>query len=204
MAACLLVGIASFMNEQPALSVTQMLWVNLIMDTFAALALASLPPNAEVMNEQPRESNATIITKPMAQFIFGVGIAFAVSMLGFFAYLLYLHNDGGSSLINSRISGNEISLYFSTFVFLQFWNLFNAKAFDSGHSAFYKMSESKVFFMVIAIIFIGQILIVQLGGKMFNVQPMTLVQWLKVIAFTSPVLIVGEIYHLLSRNNKIA
>lgn len=203
-AACLLVGIASFMNEQPALSVTQMLWVNLIMDTFAALALASLPPNAEVMNEQPRESNATIITKPMAQFIFGVGIAFAVSMLGFFAYLLYLHNDGGSSLINSRISGNEISLYFSTFVFLQFWNLFNAKAFDSGHSAFYKMSKSKVFFMVIAIIFIGQILIVQLGGKMFNVQPMTLVQWLKVIAFTSPVLIVGEIYHLLSRNNKIA
>lgn len=201
-AACLLVGICSFMSEQPALTVTQMLWVNLIMDTFAALALASLPPSQEVMNEKPRGSHASIITKKMARFIFGVGIAFSIAMLAFFAYLLYIHQDGGHSLLNSHISGNEISLYFSTFVFLQFWNLFNARAFDSGHSAFHNIKESKVFFAIIAIILVGQILIVQLGGKMFNVEPMTLEQWITVLLITSPVLIVGEAIHSLKRKEK--
>lgn len=200
-AACLLVGICSFLSEQPALTVTQMLWVNLIMDTFAALALASLPPSEEVMNDKPRGSHASIITKSMTRFIFGVGVTFSIVMLAFFTYLLFIHQDGGHSLISSHISGNEISLYFSVFVFLQFWNLFNAKAFDSGHSAFHNIKENKVFFAIVAVIFVGQILIVQFGGKMFNVEPMTPDQWLKVILLTCPVLLIGEALRALRRQH---
>lgn len=122
-------------------------------------------------------------------------------MLAFFTYLLFIHQDGGHSLISSHISGNEISLYFSVFVFLQFWNLFNAKAFDSGHSAFHNIKENKVFFAIVAVIFVGQILIVQFGGKMFNVEPMTPDQWLKVILLTCPVLLIGEALRALRRQH---
>ncbi len=201
-AACLLVGICSFMSEQPALTVTQMLWVNLIMDTFAALALASLPPSEDVMRDKPRTKGAPIITRPMAQFIFGVGLLFTVVMLALFAYLLYYRNDGGSSILSAHISPTEITMYFTTFVFLQFWNMFNAKAFDSGHTAFYKIRESKVFFTILAVIFVGQVLIVQLGGKMFNVVPLNLEQWVKIILITSPVMLVGLVWQLLRQHRQ--
>ena len=194
-AASLLVGICSFFSEQPALTVTQMLWVNLIMDTFAALALASLPPSKEVMLEKPRRNGEPIITKVMARFIFGVGLLFTIVMLGVFGYLLYFRNDGSGTLLSTHISPTEMTMYFTTFVFLQFWNLFNAKSFDSGHSAFHNMRESKVFFGIIAVIFIGQVLIVQFGGKMFNVVPMNLEQWVKIIVITMPVMLVGELWH---------
>ncbi len=198
-AASLLVGICSFFSEQPALTVTQMLWVNLIMDTFAALALASLPPSKEVMLEKPRRNGEPIITKVMARFIFGVGLLFTIVMLGVFGYLLYFRNDGSGTLLSTHISPTEMTMYFTTFVFLQFWNLFNAKSFDSGHSAFHNMRESKVFFGIIAVIFIGQVLIVQFGGKMFNVVPLNLEQWVKIIVITMPVMLVGELWHRLHR-----
>ncbi len=202
--ACLLVGICSFVSEQPPLSVTQMLWVNLIMDTFAALALASLPPSEDVMREKPRKSDASIITKSMGRFIFGVAIAFTLFMLTFFFYLIHFHTgEGGATMLNARISPDEVSLYFSTFVFLQFWNLFNAKSFDSGHSAFRNIKGSKIFFTVVAIIFVGQILIVECGGKMFNVAPMSIEQWLTVIVITSPVMLIGEAYHFLCSKKQI-
>ena len=203
-AASLLVGICSFFSEQPALTVTQMLWVNLIMDTFAALALASLPPSKEVMLEKPRRNGEPIITKVMARFIFGVGLLFTIVMLGVFGYLLYFRNDGSGTLLSTHISPTEMTMYFTTFVFLQFWNLFNAKSFDSGHSAFHNMRESKVFFGIIAVIFIGQVLIVQFGGKMFNVVPMNLEQWVKIIVITMPVMLVGELWHRLHRPSRTA
>lgn len=198
--ACLLVGICSFFSEQSPLSVTQMLWVNLIMDTFAALALASLPPSGDVMRDKPRASGSSIITRSMTCFFFGIGIVFTIVMILLFTYLMH-HNMGeGGSFISTAISPNEVAIYFSTFVFLQFWNLFNAKSFNSNHhSSFHDMRHSKIFFSILAVIFFGQIIIVQFGGPMFNVVPMTLEQWVMVILATSPVMIMGELYHAIMR-----
>ena len=194
LAACIVVGIGSFISEQPALTVTQMLWINLIMDTFAALALASLPPNEKVMHDKPRRDGDSIITRKMMKFIGGAGLLFAVLMLGMFCYLLFVNHspDEGRSLITSHIMPDEVAIYFTTFVFLQFWNMFNAKAFDSGHSAFHNIKDSKIFFSIAAIILVGQIVIVQVGYKMFQIEPLTLKQWLIIFFGTSPVMLIGE------------
>ncbi|MDO4510930.1 MAG: calcium-translocating P-type ATPase, PMCA-type [Bacteroidales bacterium] len=199
-AACMLVGIASFISEkQPALTVTQMLWVNLIMDTFAALALASLPPSEEVMRDKPRGNGANIITRGMTAFVLGFGVFFAVAMVGLFVYLLVnsVGDDGG--LLQSAISMDERTIFFTTFVFLQFWNLFNAKSFSSGHSAFHNIAGSRLFFSVALVILVGQFLIVEFGGVMFQVDPLPLSTILWCLLGTMPVMLVGEAYHLLKR-----
>ena len=198
--ACLVVAFCSFFStQQVPLTVTQMLWVNLIMDTFAALALASLPPNSIVMRRPPRQPGENIITPSMTWFIALVGGLFA-AIMGFLYYQL-LHNQAGP-LIHASFTRHEVSLYFTTFVFLQFWNLFNAKSFGSGHSAFHNIDGSKVFFAIVAVILIGQVLIVQYGGRMFDVEPLSISQWLWVIIGTSPVMLVGEIYHLFEPKTK--
>ncbi len=198
--ACLVVAFCSFFStQQVPLTVTQMLWVNLIMDTFAALALASLPPNSIVMRRPPRQPGENIITPSMMWFIALVGGLFA-AIMGFLYYQL-LHNQAGP-LIHASFTRHEVSLYFTTFVFLQFWNLFNAKSFGSGHSAFHNIDGSKVFFAIVAVILIGQVLIVQYGGRMFDVEPLSISQWLWVIIGTSPVMLVGEIYHLFEPKTK--
>ena len=146
------------------------------------------------MHDKPRRDGDSIITKKMLKFIGGSGIVFAVLMLGMFCYMLFMHHspDEGRSLISSHIMPDEMAIYFTTFVFLQFWNMFNAKAFDSGHSAFHNIRESKVFFSIAAIILVGQILIVQVGYKMFQIEPLTLKQWLLIFVGTSPVMLIGE------------
>ena len=197
--ACLVVALGSFMSKQPTLTVTQMLWVNLIMDTFAALALASLPPNFNVMKDMPRRATDSIITRPMTAFIAGCGLLFSAIMLGAFYFLLNHHSTSGASLHDMKIEPQEVSIYFTTFVFLQFWNLFNAKSFASGHSAFHNIKESKLFFATILVILVGQILIVQYGGSMFACVPMTIKQWLYIIGGTSVIMIAGELYHLVRR-----
>lgn len=198
--ACLVVAFCSFFStQQVPLTVTQMLWVNLIMDTFAALALASLPPNSIVMRRPPRKPDESIITPTMTWFIILVGGLFA-GIMGMLYYQL-LHNQAGP-LIHASISSHEVSIYFTTFVFLQFWNLFNAKSFGSGHSAFHNARDSKVFYAIIAVILVGQILIVQYGGLMFDVEPLALSEWVKIIGGTSLVMICGEIYHLFEPKTK--
>lgn len=202
-AACLLVGIASFISEkQPALTVTQMLWVNLIMDTFAALALASLPPSHEVMRDKPRGNKANIITRPMAAFVLGVGGVFAAAMIGLFVYLLVNNVGGGGGLLQSTISIEERTIFFTMFVFMQFWNLFNAKSFGSGHSAFHNMRASGLFFAVALAILVGQILIVEFGGIMFQVTPLPLSTILICLALTMPIMGIGEIYHFFNKRKK--
>ncbi|MCQ2290540.1 MAG: calcium-translocating P-type ATPase, PMCA-type [Muribaculaceae bacterium] len=197
-AACMLVGIASFVSEkQPALTVTQMLWVNLIMDTFAALALASLPPSEEVMHDKPRGNKANIITRSMAGFVFGFGASFAIAMIGLFVYLLANNNDGG--LLQSTISMEERTIFFTTFVFLQFWNMFNAKSYGSGHSAFHNIRGSRLFFTVAMIILVGQFLIVEYGGIMFQVTPLPLSTMLLCLFGTMPIMLMGELYHWLKK-----
>ncbi|MDE6287418.1 MAG: calcium-translocating P-type ATPase, PMCA-type, partial [Muribaculaceae bacterium] len=163
--ACLIVVIGAFTGTQSPLTVTQMLWVNLIMDTFAALALASLPPSPEVMNKPPRRSDAFIITRAMGTRIIGLGIFFTLILWGFLHYLRIHVGDSistwetgefFSSLFKPEahpLSEYDLTIFFCGFVFIQVWNLFNARAFMSGHSAFHDMIHSKVFFGVLATIF---------------------------------------------------
>ena len=191
-AACFIVMLGSLVGSSSPLTITQMLWVNLIMDTFAAGALASLPPSADVMKDRPRKSGANgdfIITKPMTMSIFFVAAIFvAVQLL-----VLYSFNADG------EFTAYEQSWFFTFFVMLQFWNMFNAKAFMTGRSAFKGMSGSGSFVLVAFIILIGQYLIVTFGGEMFNVTPLSLHSWIVIVAITSPVLLVGELIRVFKK-----
>lgn len=193
--ACLVVAICSFFSKQPALTVIQMLWVNLIMDTFAALALASLPPNSVLMRRRPRDSHASIITPAMKRFIMIFGFVFAVLMIGMFYAMVRTANHGPVVMrdVNPNVSPHEMGIFFSVFVFLQFWNLLNARTFATGKYAFNNMRDSKVFWAVAAVIFVGQIAIVQLCPMLFGCAPLTLSDWLWVILGTSPVFILGQV-----------
>lgn len=190
-AACIIVMLGSLLGTESPLTITQMLWVNLIMDTFAAGALASLPPSWSVMKDRPRKSGENgdfIITKSMAWNIFVVGGIFVLVQL---ALLVWWNKDG--------LTSYEQSEFFTFFVMLQFWNMFNAKAYMTGTSAFKGLFESYSFLLVCAVILIGQVLIVTFGGTMFNVEPLTLNSWLVIIASTSVVLWVGEVIRLFSK-----
>lgn len=207
-AASFIVLAGAFMGMQSPLTVTQMLWVNLIMDTFAAMALATLPPSYSVMEEKPRSRSAFIINKAMAWLIVGVGALFFFML---FALLWYFQHTDLDSLtqmwqvpflpVNKGLSPYELSMFFTIFVFLQFWNMFNAKAFAAGRSALHMKGCSEFVGIVIGI-FLGQIAIVQLGQEFFNVVPLKLVDWVIVIGGTSVVLWVGEICRLFGRNRK--
>lgn len=193
-AACIIVMLGSLMGAGSPLTITQMLWVNLIMDTFAAGALASLPPSMNVMKERPRKSGPNgdfIITKPMAINIFVVGALFVVVQL---ALLYFLNGDGGLTPL-------EQSKFFTFFVMLQFWNMFNAKAYMTGSSAFKGLFSNTTFLAVCAIIVIGQWIIVTFGGEMFNVVPLSFRSWLVIILSTSVVLWIGEIIRLFGKKS---
>ena len=206
-AACIIVLIGAFLGVESPLTVTQMLWVNLIMDTFAALALASLPPSNRVMNDKPRARGANIISSPMAKGIFGVGGFFVLLLFGF---IQYFKNEDITSLTEFSISdyarhffhfgapegslsAYELSLFFSIFVFLQFWNMFNAKAYRTGKSTFYSIGKSQGFILIATVFVIGQVFITTFGGQMFNVTPLKLTDWTIIIGATSLVLWTGEI-----------
>ncbi len=201
--ACLIVLIGAFMGTESPLTVTQMLWVNLIMDTFAAMALASLPPSDSVMNDKPRLRSAFIITKTMWRDIIGVGLAFTAIL---FAFLWYLEHTDVTSLTDAwrqplisrhGLQPYELSIFFTTFVFMQFWNMFNARAFESGESALH-LKHCRLFLFTMAMILAGQILIVQLGGAFFSVVPVRVSDWLIIIGATSLVFLIPELFRLLS------
>lgn len=210
-AACIIVLVGAFLGTDSPLTVTQMLWVNLIMDTFAALALASLPPSRQVMNDRPRKRSASIITRAMARRIFGLG-GFFVLLL--FALIQYFKHEDLTSLTDFSLSdaarhfvdfspgqfnAYELSVFFSIFVFLQFWNMFNAKAYQSHRSAFAGLGQCRNFLLIAGLIVLGQILITSLGGEMFRVVPLDVVTWLVIIVATSFVLWGGELSRLFSR-----
>ena len=187
--ACLIVFLGACFDTQSPLTVTQMLWVNLIMDTFAAMALASLPPAPQVMKFKPRNRSAFIISHPMRTFILGLGLAFTAVLM---VMLICYEKSGG-------LTAERLSIFFTVFVMLQFWNLFNAKAFMTGESALKNMRHSKEFLFIVLLVFFGQILIVQFGGRMFNVVPLSLTMWLTIIAATSPVFIIGELVRMIKK-----
>lgn len=201
-AACLTVLFGAFTGTESPLTVTQMLWVNLILDTFAAMALASLPPSPQVMNAKPRDRSAFIITSHMKRRIISTGGLFFLLMM----VLLYLfrHADVESLLqpwhldfsSSGHISPYELSLFFTLFVMLQFWNLFNARAFGTGRSAFH-IAHCDGFVFIALLILVGQYLIVTFGGTMFSVVPLKAADWGIVFAATSAVLWVGELRRLI-------
>lgn len=210
--ACLIVVIGAFTGAESPLTVTQMLWVNLIMDTFAALAFASLPPSMEVMKNKPRRSTDFILSRDMIYRILSTGILFMVILFGLMqcfrnndiksiSYLVEYPGTFFASMFdfggNGEFTPVELSMFFSVFVFFQIWNLFNAKAFKSGHTAFFNIKGSKVFFMVVVGIIIGQIAIVTFGGKMFSVVPLTLENWAYIFATTSLIMIVPAILKII-------
>jgi len=200
-AACLIVLCGAFMGMQSPLTVTQMLWVNIIMDTFAAMALASLPPSKNVMHDSPRQRKAFIINTSMWKSITGIGGMFFFILLVILYY--FEHTDltcltqTGSLPIgeNTGLTGYELSLFFTIFVFLQFWNMFNARAFATGRSALH-LKGCKGFVLIATMIFFGQIAIVELGGQFFNVEPLKLIDWTIIIGTTSLVLWIGEAVRL--------
>ncbi len=207
-AACLIVLAGAFMGTESPLTVTQMLWVNLIMDTFAAMALASLPPSESVMKDKPRDRRAFIIDKVMGWAIVATGVVFFALLL----VLLYIfqHADITSLTDLAHLSLNatdkhltpyELSMFFTIFVMLQFWNMFNARAFKTGRSAFH-FKGCNGFGLIALIIIIGQIFIVSVGGEMFNVTPIKPLDWAIIIASTSLVLWIGELFHLFARRAK--
>lgn len=184
----LVLGGAIIGTEMP-LTVTQILWVNLIMDTFAALALASLPPSREVMAEEPRKQTDFIISKPMAKGILLCSMLFFACSL---VLLFWCKNSG-----TAGIDIHELTIFFTVFVMLQLWNLFNAKSFGSNHSAFHRIYADRGMLLVLLLILVGQWLIVSFGGKMFRTVPLTWQEWGMIIAVTSLVLWIGELYRLL-------
>ena len=203
-AACFIVMFGAFMGMQSPLTVTQMLWVNLIMDTFAARALASLPPSQSVMRDKPRSRTAFIINRTMWRSIIGTGGFFFIILLGILYY--FQHTDLTSLTefmklpigANTGLSTYELSLFFTIFVFLQFWNMFNARAFETRRSALH-LKGCEWFMIIATLILGGQIMIVELGGNFFNVVPLRFSDWLIIIAATSLILWIPELFRQLKK-----
>lgn len=209
--ACIIVLIGAFLGTESPITVTQMLWVNLIMDTFAAMALASLPPDPKVMEDKPRKANEYIITKKMAIAIFGTGSIFVFLLFGLLQYFNYTDitrlsefnfSDFFSNIFNftkaeQHLSSYELCVFFTIFVMLQFWNMFNAKAFGTHISTFKDIIKNKTFLLVAGIILLGQYLIVTFGNGMFSVIPLSWNDWGIIIVSTSVVLWTREIFRLL-------
>ena len=167
-----------------------MLWVNLIMDTFAALALASLPPSRSVMREKPRKNSDFIITRPMIRSIVGVGIVFVAALLGMLAWF------------GQGITPYELSVFFTVFVMLQFWNMFNAKGFGSRSTVCTHMKGCSAFYGVLLLILVGQIAIVTWGGDVFRTVPITLRDWAIIVGGTSLVMWAGELSRWIKRRQR--
>ena len=194
--ALLSVLLGAFFGTSLPLTVTQMLWVNLIMDTFAAMALASISPSMDVMNEKPRKRSDFIITPAMRNNIFGVGIAFLAILMGM---LFYFKQLPGGVQADGEMSIRYLTIFFTVFVMLQFWNLFNASVFGTNHSIFKDAGHALGMLSVALIILVGQFIIVTFGGKVFRTEPLDGQTWLLIIAGTSVVLWVGEVFRLAKR-----
>lgn len=190
--ALLSVLLGAFFGSALPLTVTQMLWVNLIMDTFAAMALASISPSMDVMNEKPRKRTDFIISKAMQKNIFGTGICFLIVLMGLMAYM----NNSAAGM-----DVHNLTIFFTVFVMLQFWNLFNASVFGTNHSIFKDAGHALGMLSVALIILVGQFIIVTFGGKVFRTEALPLMDWLYIIGGTSIVLWIGEIWRGIKRMN---
>lgn len=190
-AACGLAALGPFIGCELPLTVTQMLWVNLIMDTFAALALATEPPSDDVMRQQPRDKNAFIISPSMWRWILVFGIAFIAALV---AYIKHITPGGAAPSVH------DVTVLFTGFVMLQFWNLFNARVYGTSHCFLKGLFKNMSFVAIALVILVGQILAVQFGGHIFRTEPLTLCEWFTIAAATLPVLIVGEVVRFIKKH----
>lgn len=212
-AACLIVAIGAFTGVQSPLTVTQMLWVNLIMDTFAAMALASLPPEENVMKDKPRNTNDNIISADMLRRVIIVGGLFVIFLLGMMHVLRCYDITSTSQMLSMFFHGEitwfgpvaeesvtpyESAVFFTVFVMMQFWNLFNAKAYLTRRSAFVNIHKCPSFLLILLVILGGQVLIVNVGGELFNLDSISFVDWINIIVGTSVVLVFGELFRLIN------
>lgn len=203
-AACFIVLVGAFMGTESPLTVTQMLWVNLIMDTFGAMALASLPPSQSVMKDKPRDRKAFILTKPMMKDILGVGGFFFLLLVVFLYVFQHTEITQMTDLLHCKLgeanglSPYEQTLLFSIFVWTHLWYMFNTRSFETGKS-FFQLKMSKEFFTIVAIIFIGQVVIVEGLYDFFNCTPMKLMDWVIIVVLSSLVLWARELWHLLTK-----
>ena len=203
-AARFIVLVGAFMGTESPLTVTQMLWVNLIMDTFGAMALASLPPSQSVMKDKPRDRKAFILTKPMMKDILGVGGFFFLLLVVFLYIFQHTEITQMTDLLHCKLgeanglSPYEQTLLFSIFVWTHLWYMFNTRSFETGKS-FFQLKMSKEFFTIVAIIFIGQIVIVEVLYDFFNCTPMKLIDWVIIVVLSSLVLWARELWHLLTK-----
>lgn len=225
--ACLIVLLGSFIGLDSPLTVTQMLWVNLIMDTYAAMALSSLPADKTVLYDKPRNPNSHIIDRQMIKRILGAGLLFFIVLAGLWQLLwhtnissvhdliswdslkLFITDFANMDKVKAHLSGYELGVFFSIFVMLQFWNLFNAKYFRTDRSLIQdiigafrrtekvRQSYSQGFIWIVLVILLGQILIVSFAGSMFNVAPLNAYDWGWILLITSPVLIIADIIRYL-------
>jgi Ca2+-transporting ATPase len=186
-------SLGSFLGTQLPLTVTQMLWVNLIMDTFASLALSSLPPSRSVMKDKPRKLGDFIITRPMYMHILATGLAFIIVLMGMLLY---------DKLTDGVMTDRDLTIFFTVFVMMQFWNLFNMPVFDTAAPFWKGLRHSYSLLLVAAVILVGQILIVQFGGKVFRTVPLDLYMWLKIVGLTSLILWVGEAVRFIQRKKR--
>ena len=205
--ACCVVTLGSFLGKQAPLSVTQMLWVNLIMDTFAALAMASLPATQRVMKARPRRKGEPIITRSMWYHIAETGITLALLLCGYLLYLKGTKPDGHFDFnyifeFSHAIDGKELTMFFTAFVFVQFWNMLNVKSFMSGHLALHKLRECSVFFVMWGLIFVGQVLISMYGGEFFKLVDINLTEVLAIAGITSIVAVLGQARYALALRRK--
>ena len=213
--ACLIVLIGAFMGTESPLTVTQMLWINLIMDTFAAMALASLPPSESVMADKPRNRQAFILNRPMLSEILGVGGFFFVML--FFFLLVFKHADvqcltdmmsidyaalfaGVGSLAfwtEGHLSEYELTLLFTIFVMTHFFYLFNARAFETHRSALH-FKGCRGLLYISGIIIAGQVVMVETPvlQQFFNVIGLSLQDWIIITIGSSFVLWIREAWHL--------
>ena len=203
-AACLIVLVGAFMGTESPLTVTQMLWVNLIMDTFGAMALASLPPSQSVMKDKPRDRKAFILTKPMMKDILGVGGFFFLLLVVFLYIFQHTEITQMTDLLHCKLgeanglSPYEQTLLFSIFVWTHLWYMFNTRSFETGKS-FFQLKMGKEFFTIVAIIFVGQVVIVEGLYGFFNCTPMKLIDWIIIVVLSSLVLWARELWHLLTK-----
>jgi Ca2+-transporting ATPase len=225
--ACLIVLLGAFTGLDSPLNVTQMLWVNLIMDTFAAMALSSLPADERVTRDKPRHPNSQIIDRFMALRIVLTGTMFFFILFGMWQLLwhcsisqvsdlfdrevwhIYFSNFLDFSSHKAHLNGYELGLFFTFFVLMQFWNIFNARYFRTGrtlaqdivrslrdHNWFHK-AFSRGFLLIVSVILLGQVLIVNLFGEAFGVSPLSFADWAWMLLITSPILLVGEVVRCL-------
>jgi Ca2+-transporting ATPase len=221
--ACLIVLFGAFIGLDSPLTVTQMLWVNLIMDTFAAMALSSLPPDRGVLRDKPRNPDSHIIDKPMIGHIVGAGMLFFVTLVALWQFLWHSQIESVAEMftleslqilvmqlfsaekVAAHLTGYEMGIFFSIFVMLQFWNLFNARYFRTNRSILQDVvdlfrapqrvreSSNNMFVLILAVILFGQVAIVTFAGELFSVSPLTFMDWVWIIVITSPVLIIPDV-----------